>query len=385
MSRLARAVCFASLALATVAATGCGGTGNEATEDDAVNGSAAINVSRPPQFVILAFDGSYSLPFWRESRAFAQANNNLKFTYFISGVYFIPNNKKSGYIAPHGLGAGKSAIGWGGTEAEIQERYQELKLAAAEGHEIGSHANGHFDGSRWTEEDWNSEFAQFDKIIFQGVGTTAPDLGFGPRDSVGFRAPQLGHSPGLFRVLPVFKYTYDTSKSDAPNYWPKKIENAYWNMPLARLRIVGSGKATLSMDYNFYVADSRGEPNAANKELYKKQMIDTYMQYFEGNYFGNRAPLHIGHHFSKWNGGAYWEAMQTFARRVCGLPEVKCVTYKELVSFLEEKKDEIPDYQAGNFTKLPRPPGSEAPAALDVPGEDEIVPDSEHAHDERGE
>ncbi|MBX3191115.1 MAG: polysaccharide deacetylase family protein [Labilithrix sp.] len=376
---LRRLFAATTLALAATAIAGCSGAPSE--DDDASAGSnQAATIARPPQFVILAFDGSYNLPFWRESRAFA-ASNNLKFTYFISGVYFIPNAAKAGYVGPRN-GAGKSAIGWGGTAAEIAERYEEVRLAAAAGHEIASHANGHFDGSSWSESDWNSEFDQFDKIMFEGVGVRAPRLGFGARDVVGFRAPQLGHSPGLFRTLPNKSYAYDTSKSDAANYWPEK-NNGVWNFPLARLRIVGSNKATLSMDYNFYVADSRGEPNAANKETYKKQMIDTYMAYFQANYFGNRAPLHIGHHFSKWNGGAYWEAMQAFAKRVCGQPEVKCGTYKDLVKFVEENKDKRRELQAGSFTQLPRPPGAASSALEDVP-ESEIAGTAEDhaAHDD---
>ena len=69
--------------------------------------------------------------------------------------------------------------------------------------------------------------------------------------------------------------------------------------------------------------------------------------------------MHIGHHFSKWNGSAYWNAMQTVAKRVCSLPEVKCVTYGDLVKFTEENADRIADYQAGNFPKMARPPSAE--------------------------
>jgi hypothetical protein len=156
-------------------------------------------------------------------------------------------------------------------------------------------------------------------------------------------------------------------------------------MALARLRIVGSGKNTLSMDYNFYIADSKGvaDPNAANHATYERQMTDTYMQYFQSNYYGNRAPVHIGHHFSKWNGGAYWKAMQTFAKRVCGLPEVKCVTYKALTEFEVQNESKIADYQAGNFQKMVRPPSSSASEALQ-PGEGEVAGEGEDAHADEG-
>lgn len=350
--RFARSVFAVASLLAAACATGCAGDegGASSSDQEAVAG-------RPPQFVLLAFDGSLNLDFWKESRQYAK-DTGAKLTYFASGVYFIADNQKSIYNAPHGLGRGKSAIGFGGASSNIKPRYEQLQAAINEGHEMASHANGHFDGSSWSEADWNSEFDQFNTIFFDR--TDVPRLSVSQKDIVGFRAPQLGQSAGLWPALVKHGFKYDTSKTAAANYWPQQ-RNGLWNFPLAELRIVGSGKKTLSMDYNFYVADSRGEPDAANKATYRKQMVDTYMAYFEGNYFGNRAPVHIGHHFSKWNGGAYWEAMQTFTKRVCGLPEVKCVTYKELLGYVEANKDKLAGFQAGNFTKMPRPPESGDP------------------------
>lgn len=113
---------------------------------------------RPPQFVLLAFDGSYSLDAWKKSRNFTQSmakkNIPVHFTYFISGVYFVKNEKRNLYKPPGGKGQGQSAIGWGGTKQEINLRLEQLNQAYQEGHEIGSHAVGHFDGSRWSEADW---------------------------------------------------------------------------------------------------------------------------------------------------------------------------------------------------------------------------------------
>jgi hypothetical protein len=79
-------------------------------------------------------------------------------------------------------------------------------------------------------------------------------------------------------------------------------------------------------------------------------MYQSYKSYFDKNYYGNRGPVHIGHHFSKWNGGAYWKAMQRFAKYACKQPEVRCVTYKELVAFMNANEKNIPDYQKANFS-----------------------------------
>lgn len=369
--------------LAAAFAAGCAGSSSEMDES-----AGALGSDRPPQFVILAFDGSLNLDFWKESRQFAR-EAGVKFTYFISGTYFLNDSKKSLYAGPH-HSAGKSDIGFGGPSENVKTRLEHLRLAKSEGHEMASHANGHFNGTAWTESDWDQEFEAFNKLIFEAGpnnGFAQPSLGFSIPDVVGFRAPLLGQGAPLYATLRSHGFVYDTSKTNATNYWPEKV-NGVWNFPLAQIRVVGSGKKTLSMDYNFYYTHSQGVSKPANKDLYKKEMLDTYMAYFQGNYFGNRAPLHIGHHFSKWNGGAYWEAMQAFAKRVCSQPEVKCVTYKELLAFTEANKSKIPNYKAGAFTKMPRPPsaGEETSpedaiddAELDREG---IVRDSAEAHAE---
>ena len=374
--RFARNLFAVSSLLAAACATGCA---TDTSGDDTGEATGAATEARPPQYVLFAFDGSLNLDFWKESRAWAQ-KDNVKLTYFMSGVYFIPDAQKAIYNAPHGLGKGKSAIGWGGPAANIKPRYEQVQAAIDEGHEMGSHANGHFDGSSWTQADWESEFTQFDQIMFGRSDT--PHLSIGAKDVIGFRAPQLGHSPGLYTTLVNHKYAYDTSKTGPTNYWPQ-VKDGVWNFPLAELRIVGSGKKTLSMDYNFYFADSKGTGNdAAHKDLYKKQMLDTYMAYFQGNYYGNRAPVHIGHHFSKWNGGAYWEAMQETAKRVCGLPEVKCVTYKELLGFVQTNQAKLATFQAGNFPKMPRPPEADEPVDVSANFTDEERAEALSAHEE---
>ena len=70
-------VAFSVLTLAATSVVGCSAQAEE--EDGPVTGASAATVARPTQFVILAFDGSYALPFWEESLAFAKTNN-LKFT-----------------------------------------------------------------------------------------------------------------------------------------------------------------------------------------------------------------------------------------------------------------------------------------------------------------
>lgn len=317
------------------------------------------SVDRPPQFVLLAFDGSKSLPMWEETTSFAR-ENNIKFTYFISGVYFLAPGDKNLYHEPR-HGRGRSAIGWGKGESDISNRVRAVKAAIEEGHEIASHANGHYDGSGYSRSQWSSEMRQFEDImlavpdrynVLRVRGEQMwPDYFQGRM--IGFRAPLLGHNTNMFRVLENQGYLYDTSKVDQMGYWPEKIKGV-WNFPLAGLRKARTNRRTLSMDYNFYYGDSEGKRgDASNFGFYEDQMYETYIQYFTHNYFGNRAPVDIGHHFSKWNGGAYWRAMKRFAKTVCPLPEVRCVTYSDLVDFVESAgPSRIASYAEAKFTPM---------------------------------
>ena len=85
-------------------------------------------------------------------------------------------------------------------------------------------------------------------------------------------------------------------------------------------------------------------------------MLDTYLDYFRANYTGNRAPLHIGHHFNDYQRGAYREALKSFAAAVCGLPEVRCISYKALADILDKESPEtLAAFQKGDFERAPMP------------------------------
>ena len=352
-------------------------------------GLAPVSVDRPPQFVLLAFDGSLNNSFWEESLNFA-AQNEIDYTYFASGVYFLLNQNKALYTEPT-HGAGKSAIGWGGTSTtNLTNRMGYLRRAFAEGNEIGSHGNGHFDGSTWTYDEWRLEFSQFPKLIFDAFtnnGIVPPkdfDLGFGISEVKGFRAPQLGQNPALYDVLAEEGFRYDTSKIATMNYWPEKRKGGVWNYPLAQVRIAGTAKKTISMDYNFFVTQSGAveERSPTLQDIYRREMLQTYYNYFLNNYNGNRAPVHIGHHFSKWNGGAYWKAMKEFAQTVCKLPEVRCVTYAALTDWLGTKTpQELSALAKGAFPHsdpvsippvLPNPNGLAVNASISDPNAEKI-------------
>lgn len=328
---------------------------------------AQSTVARPPQFILFSFDGSYNLGVWKNIRDFSKAQKDkgadTRFTFFISGVYFIQPSNRTVYQAP-GKVAGKSDIGVGDSTDDIALRIDQVNKALSEKHEMGSHANGHYSGGKWSEADWTSEFTQFENMIFNVFSLnkidpnrpTANGWLMEKRDIKGFRAPLLETSAGLWPTMKKFEMTFDASRTAEPNYWPEKLSTGLWNFPLAQIKIVGTAKKTLSMDYNFYVSQSGGKDDLANKETYKKQMYDSYIAWFQSNYNGNRAPLNIGHHFSKWNGSIYMEALQQFAADVCGLPEVRCVTYSEHVQWLESLQPQVlADIRRGKFDRIAKP------------------------------
>ena len=89
-------------------------------------------------------------------------------------------------------------------------------------------------------------------------------------------------------------------------------------------------------------------------------MLRSYFNYFNTNYAGNRAPVHIGHHFFNYQNGAYNDALKSFARAICGLPEVQCITYAALADFLDNQSPEVLSrYRRGDFERAP---------ALNAPG-----------------
>ena len=317
---------------------------------------SAEAIERPPQFVNLAFDGSKSLKMWQKTTAFAKAED-LKFTYFISGVYFLAEKDTTFYDGPR-VRAGRSAIGFGGKKATVTARNSWVQASYKAGHEIASHANGHYDGTPWSLEEWSDELRQFENILmwsrqtYKGASANTWQNGV-IGNLIGFRAPLLGRNDSMFKALRNNGYTYDTSRVRSANHWPKKL-NGVWDFPLASLRMAYSNKRTLSMDYNMYVAQSKGKRgDKSNFEKWENEVYETYLQYFKANYLGNRAPLDIGHHFSLWNGGIYWRAMQRFARTVCSEPEVICGTYTDMYNFLEGKTaSQIKEYQSGNFPKI---------------------------------
>jgi peptidoglycan/xylan/chitin deacetylase (PgdA/CDA1 family) len=323
---------------------------------------AQAETDRPPQFIAIAFDNCTELERWQELSDFAADMNRdgdrVHFTFFVSAVNFIAQQNRHVYEGPR-QPRGASSINFGGTPDDVKRRVAYVNALHAAGHEIASHAVGHFDGRSWSQAEWDREFRSFDAVLNNIPQSNGFDAGvtltFPATDVVGFRAPYLATSAGLYAVLKDRKFRYDTSGNSAAEAWPEKVDGV-WRFNLARLKLAQSGRATLSMDYNFFVAQSGAKADPRRRAYFRDQILQTYLDYFRTNYTGNRAPLHIGHHFFDYQGGAYKDALKTFARTVCGLPEVRCVTYKALADFMDGVSgDTLADYRKGQFTRAAAP------------------------------
>lgn len=52
-------------------------------------------------------------------------------------------------------------------------------------------------------------------------------------------------------------------------------------------------------------------------------------------------PVVLGNHFNDWNHAAYRDALATFVEETCGRPETQCITYSDLVAWLEAQRPSV--------------------------------------------
>jgi hypothetical protein len=306
---------------------------------------------RPPQFVMISFDGSGDAALWKHWRAVSAATG-AHFSFFLSGVYLL-DPAQAGLYHPPRHRPGSSDIGFSPDPAAVRALVRQIDLGYAEGEEIGTHYNGHFcapwpgNVSTWTTADWEQEIAQFHKLLHH-ARVQVPD-----GEIQGGRTPCLeGSMTALHRALRAEGMSYDTSESALPGSWPAK-QSGIWSFPLALIKLVGTPWHSLSMDYNFYVNQSNARTVPAERAaVLAKDAYASYMRYFRGNYRGDRAPLEIGNHFATWNHGAYVDALTRFVQTVCGKPEVRCVTYSSLVRWLNaQPRHWLARDRAGRFRR----------------------------------
>ena len=301
--------------------------------------AAASAADQPKQLVIISFDGAHDNALWQKSREMA-ARNGAHFTYFLSCTFLMNQDAKKAYQAPHQK-RGKSNVGFAQSDDEIRERLGNIWHAHLEGHDISSHACGHFDGRQWSSADWSEEYATFKatlKNAWKGVGLAEPD---GWQDLVdhgikGFRAPYLSASEGSDMIAAEKKagFTYDASLVTKGPAMPV-VEDGVIRFGLPLIPEGPKDRPIIGMDYNLFVRHSKGEEDAADSKTFEERSYAAFKEAFDKQYAGDRIPLQLGFHFVEMNGGAYWRALDRLVSDVCHRADVACVSYSEAIPMIE--------------------------------------------------
>ncbi|GAA1249784.1 hypothetical protein GCM10009665_45660 [Kitasatospora nipponensis] len=305
---------------------------------------------RPPQFVVFSWDGAGATDDGQFARFLKLAEDHkAAFTFFLSGIYTLPAGKKDLYHPPqHSVGA--SDIPYL-SDGAVKNTIKLISQAWLAGHEIGTHFNGHFcstrsDGNgvnRWSPDDWQSEIDQAVSFVTQWKTNTGftdvPPLPFDYRkELIGGRTPCLDGQKGLLPTAAKLGWKYDASSPGEKQIWPQKVQDGkVWNFPLQSIPFPGKPFEVLSMDYNIMANQSNGNPKGDQSRFaeWRTQATGSYVAGFNRAYNGNRAPFFVGNHFEQWNGGIYMDAVEEALKTMAGQPEVRLVSFRQLVEWLE--------------------------------------------------
>ncbi|MFC4326308.1 hypothetical protein ACFPC0_00390 [Streptomyces andamanensis] len=299
----------------------------------------------PPQFVVFSWDGAGELGTGLFPRFLELARaHDARMTFFLSGLYLLPEDRKRLYRPPNNP-VGASDIGYL-TDAHIKETLTYVRRAWLDGHEIGTHFNGHFcEGSGsvadWTPAQWHSEIEQARSFVKSWRTNTGwhdePPLPFDyDKELVGGRTPCLLGQENLLPAARELGWRYDASSPGGVQRWPRK-RNGLWDLPLQSIPFPGHSFEVLSMDWNMLANQSQNTTRAPsyNYPYWRAQTSQAYMAGFDRAYETNRAPLFIGNHFEQWNGGIYMDAVEETLRQIAARPHVRLVSFRQFVDWLD--------------------------------------------------
>jgi hypothetical protein len=299
----------------------------------------------PPQFVVFSWDGAGELGTGLFPRFLELARaHGAHMTFFLSGLYLLPEEKKRLYDPPNNP-VGASDIGYL-TDGHLKATLKYVRQAWLDGHEIGTHFNGHFcvgPGSvaDWSPDQWRSEIEQARAFVKSWRTHTGwhdhPPLPFDyDKELVGGRTPCLLGQRSLLPVVRELGWRYDASSPGGLQCWPRKRDGV-WDLPLQSIPFPGHRFEVLSMDYNMLANQSKNSTRAPsyNYPYWRAQATQAYVAGFQRAYETNRAPLFIGNHFEEWNGGIYMDAAEEALRQIAGWEEVRLVSFRQFVDWLD--------------------------------------------------
>ncbi|AEM80510.1 hypothetical protein [Streptomyces violaceusniger] len=302
---------------------------------------------KPPQFVVFSWDGAGEVGngLFPRFRRLAK-DHGATMTFFLSGIYCLPESKKSLYRPPNNA-VGASDIGYL-TDEHIKETLRNVREAWLEGHEIGTHFNGHFcsgSGSveNWTSAQWKSEIDQAMSFVTEWrTNTRFTDVDPLPfdyhKELIGGRTPCLKGQTNLLPTARELGWRYDASSPGGLQVWPSKKQGV-WDFPLQQIPFPGHTFEVLSMDYNILANQSQNSTNAppANYPGWRKQATEAYIAGFKRAYETNRAPFFIGNHFEQWNGGIYMDAVEEALKHMADekRKDVRLVSFKQFTDWMD--------------------------------------------------
>ncbi|MCF3146288.1 hypothetical protein [Streptomyces platensis] len=321
----------------------------------------------PPQFVVFSWDGAGEVGNGLFPRFLQLARDHgAAMTFFLSGVYLLPESQKHLYEPPNNP-QGASDIGYL-SDDHIKETLRYVREAWLDGHEIGTHFNGHFCSGRgavrhWSPQEWQSEIDQvMDFVTKWRTHTGFTDLEPLPFDYrqelVGSRTPCLLGQKNLLPTARELGWRYDASSPGGVQMWPKK-KMGLWNFPLQQIPFPGHSFEVLSMDYNILANQSKNSTKAppVNYPGWRQQATDAYISGFRRAYETNRAPFFVGNHFEQWNGGIYMDAVEEAIKHIANEQnrDVHLVSFRQFTDWIDAQDPEV-------LSKLQRIPVGQRPA-----------------------
>ncbi|MFI1966957.1 hypothetical protein ACH429_23065 [Streptomyces pathocidini] len=307
----------------------------------------------PPQFVIFSWDGAAEVGNGLFPRFLKLAKDHgAAMTFFLSGLYLLPESKRDLYQPPNNR-VGASDIGYL-TDEHIRMTLENVRQAWLDGHEIGTHFNGHFcagSGSveKWTPAQWRSEIDQAMSFVTRWRTNTGfkdlPPLPFDYRkELIGSRTPCLLGQDNLLPTARQLGWRYDASSPGGFQIWPTK-KMGIWDLPLQQVPFPGRSFQVLSMDYNMMYNQSQNatKSDPAKYPAWQEQARDAYIQGFQRAYETNRAPFYVGNHFETWNGGIYMNAVEEAIKHIADEThsDVRLVSFRQYVDWLDAQDPKV--------------------------------------------
>jgi hypothetical protein len=292
--------------------------------------------ARAPLLVTVSFDGAGDASEVRGWTDLAR-QHDARFTYFLSGTYLLAGDRAALYRPPqHRPGASDIGFALARDGRDVRASIRDLVAALTEadrlGMEIGTHFNGHFCGrgpgavDQWSAADWIAELDAF-AVLVRDVGpNNALDLALDLPPITGARSPCFEGQPALLhQALSARGYRYDASVPGIPG-WPTR-DRGLWVFSTPLIPVAGQMFRALASDYNFLV-----------NELSGAQLRRSLQAELDERLAGDRAPLGVAFHFEDWNDDSYGAALRDFVADNCGRFDVRCVSYRDLATWLDARR-----------------------------------------------